>query len=171
MPPARPLIPQSWQSTVPTIVVRISVLLESPSYFLSTCSSPARSKFTYAIYGYRSIWREWQHNDSDYIRHFSTHFPLPPWKSFSDLAASHRDNWVVRKIDGFTRGKRTTEGKRNMWNTRCSRTANRAVCCRRGTGKLGRFHFRGVRHPQGRLADRDHVGVERRTDPARSYGH
>lgn len=52
-----------------------------------------------------------------------------------------------------------------------SRTADRSVRDHRGAGKLGRIDFRGVRHPQGRLADRDHVGPERRADQPRSFGY
>lgn len=53
----------------------------------------------------------------------------------------------------------------------CSRAADSSVRNHRGAGELGRLDFRGVRHPQRRLTDRDHVGLERRADQSGSLGH
>lgn len=100
---------------------------------------------------------------------------LFPFRVFFYPRRVHRGDRVVGTIDERFKVEEGEEEvrreKENTWKTRYSRTANRAVHYRRGASELGRLHFRGVRHSQGRLADRDHVGVKRRADPARAFGH
>lgn len=71
---------------------------------------------------------------------------ISSFSSNLSLALSHQIIMLSRRLTVYTEKKR--EGKETR-RIRCSRTANRTVRYRRGTSQLGRFHFRGVCHPEG----------------------